>query len=116
MTKFTLMCVDNSIIYVTDEDSGATVTNNVERVLEATQKHKHHIFKKGTSSQKLIVLYQDTMGYIDEIKVSEDGKFDGFKHLDTQILNVACYKMAQHYELPSMSPSEVFYFDTIEIY
>jgi len=69
-SKYTYQ-VDGNVLFIEDLDSGMTVTNNIENVLEEISEDL------GTSMQNYDVIYRDTDGLIDGV-TTKDGKFEDF--------------------------------------
>jgi hypothetical protein len=72
-TEYTLEVVDG-VICLTDLDQGMTITNNARNVIEQLKQSGYDILN-------CPVIYCDTMGAWDWLKVNLQGRFSGFQHI-----------------------------------
>jgi len=114
MTKFQMHEIDKKVLYLTDEDKGRTITNNIENILAMINRKQKYIFSAGDSAKNYKVIYKDTSDYIDEIVLDSVGNFKHWFHLDTKDLRDACKKISEKYNL-TLSPDNIIYFDTFEV-
>lgn len=71
------------VVVIGDRNMGRmSVTNNIEAVLADIQQE---ISKQGLSLSKVAVIYRDSQGRWDEIKIGDDNKFSSFGSLDQKM-------------------------------
>lgn len=87
--EFTFEVIEEVLVIFDKDNGGASVTNDVQNVLDKVQS------KIGTLSNIERVIYQDSRGVFDEIRINDRGEFVGFYPVNKRSLSAAMAKIGR---------------------